>query len=143
MDIPSIVQETTSQELEDLYKTIKADEENNGGNHIITKKQIAIHPSAPEHVLSDIHKSCTQPQIKLALLNNPNLPKSIVLSLCSDKHPEIKKLAGLRLKGKWIPGHDLNLSTNSTANLHNASGGSTIRKSDSGHKQQLFRRKGA
>lgn len=143
MDIPTIVAESTAEELEALYKAIKLDEEQTGTNYIVTKNSIARHPSTPEHVLVEIHKTCTQPQIKLALLNNPNLPRAIVLSLCADKHPEVKKLASMRIKNKWTPGQDYiaNNNNNTTTSMLVGANSSSVRNLDSGHKKQMFRRK--
>jgi len=143
MDTPTIIAESTSEELEALYKAIIADELQSGTNYIVTKNSIARHPSTPEHILLEIHKTCTQPQLKLALLNNPNLPRAIILSLCADRHPEIKKLASLRIKNKWEPGQNYvaNNSTNTTTSMLIAANSSSARKPDSGHKKQMFRRK--
>lgn len=136
MDIPTITVSTTAEELEALYNAILIDEEQGLGPYIITKKSIASHPATPVAVLIDMHKRFTQPQIKLSLLENVNLPRNIILHYVSDKHPDVKKAAANRLKGK----------TTTSSDKHNAgssNGSVAANKANSGgHKKQLFRRKG-
>jgi hypothetical protein len=136
MDIPTITSTTTAEELEALYNAILKDEEQGIGLYVITKKTIASHPATPIAVLIDMHKRFTQPQIKLALLENENLPRSVVLAYAADKHPEVKKAATMRLKNKTSSGP-------SAKSMVVGGGNAAIKGNSTAHKsQQLYRRKG-